>query len=322
MSENIEIAKIINKHIDKSKFKDSLLISSDDINFDTSNEVIDWNIGVKGNHFKYSVYSKDKIAFLLTKLLATERKSDFGTFFHFIKLKHALAILENNEIQLSSLSSLTENDSAEYSEFLSRYNYNPAFNDVHISNAKDSIYVFCLTKEFRNQKFWNEYLKDTPGVCIGFRFEKYNIDLFDFFEFIDVIYDDGYSFDFLNDIQREIKNKFNKRLYIGGMNRIARHYKRNKYSWESETRLIFDFFENKMLHQSPYFKGITGKDLNQYLKPEFDEVDKRFFLRINLDNPFFKINISEIICGKEINDDQIITIKSMLSKNVKVWRVN
>ena len=321
MQENIEISKIINKHISTSNYNGEILVNETDINFDERSDTINWSFNLNGGCFKYCVKSNDKLAEFLTNTIVKNRKLDSNTFYHYIPLEFGLNIFERNELQFSSLSSLTKNDSAEYSEFLKLYSHNPAFNGSHISAAKNKIFIFCLTNKFDNQKFWNEYFKDTPGLCIGFKFEKADERLLGFYEFLDVLYDDTNNFDFINYIQEELHQKYCKRLFIGGINRIARHYKRTKYAWERETRLIFDFLENNKLHQTSFFNGIMGTNLETYLQPEFDKENNRHYMRIKFNNPFFKIKICEIICGKKVDDKHIDEIKSLVPNDVKVWRL-
>ena len=321
MQENIEIAMIINKHIATSIYNNGeILVNETDIDFNEKKDTIKWNFKSNGGCIKSRIESNDKLAEFLTNTIVKNRKLDGSTFYHYIPLEYGFNIIEHNELQFSSLSYLTKNDSEEYSEFLRRYSCNPAFNEEHISKAKDKIFIFCLTNKPDNQKFWDEYIKGKPGLCIGFKFEKADERLLAFFEFLDVLYDDTHNFDFINHIQEELYQKYCKRLFIGGINRIARHYKMSKYSWERETRLIFDFLENAKLHDISYYKGITGTNLERHLKPEFDEVNNRHFMKIKFDNPFYKIKIKELTYNKYISNERLVRIKSLLPKEVKVHK--
>lgn len=318
MQENIEISKIINKHIAESNYNGLIIVKESDINYDEKSDNINWSFTLDGGCLRYSVKSNDKLAEFLTNTIVKKRKLDMKIFYHYIPLEYALNIIDRNEIQFSALSSLTENDSTEYSEFLHRYSYQPVFNEKHISVAKDKIFIFCLTNCPDNQKFWVEYIKEKPGLCIGFQFEPADERLFNFYEFLDVLYDDTDNFDFINRIQEELHQRYNKRIFIGGINRIARHYKRSQYSWETETRLIFDFLENYKLHQTTFFKGITGTNLESYLHPEFDNKNNRHYMRMKFDNPFFKIKLKELTYNQYVSNEQLVKIRSLLTKEVRV----
>jgi len=311
------IAEIINKHLENSPFQNLISVNENHINYNEEDAAINWKISVTGNQLKYSIGSNEK----LTK----SRLYDSGTFYHFKNYTRALQVIKDKEIQLTALNSHISNDSAEYSEFIRRYGHNPVFNNDFIETARKNIFIYCFTKHFRNERFWNEYAKNHIGICIGFRFENFNPDLIDLFSFVDVIYDDGYNFDFINDIQRELLYKFNKHLSIGGLNRFAKYYKRKRYSWESETRLVFDLNENnelqKLLKGDSKFGGgkIPEIDLNNFIN--VTQEDNRRFVTLKFNNQFFNLKISEIILGSEVNSNQSEELSKLVSDDVHLWQI-
>lgn len=329
-----ELVDIINKHISKSEFKDMLSVTETDINeksITNKESFIGWEFHVQNINGRKLIVSNDKFVNFFSNLSST-RKYDYGAMYHFIPFKYALEILKNNKIQLTELSSLTEVDSSEYFEFFHRYNYLDIYKPEEIKSARKMIFIFCFTKDFRIEKFWDKNKnidnKEKKLICIRFNFEHFYDEKIGLFDLGDVVYDYGYKFDFINDIQRELKDKFGKYLYWGGFNRFSRFYKRDIYDWESEIRLVFDFDESDRLQKKFSGNSILGGvkipeiDLNNYLSPEFNNLQNRRFIRLKLRNPFFKLKISEIICPINMLDEQIEKIKSCnKDDNIKIWRM-
>ena len=129
------------------------------------------------------------------------------------------------------------------------------------------------------------------------------------YEFRDIAYDDGYTYDFINDIRSGFLKCFEKELFIDGVTKFAQFYKRGKYSWESESRLCFDYC---MYNYSAIFP--VCKDMS-------DGKIEREYIVVPLANCFWSLNIEEIICGKNVTQDQIREIKSVaLPLGMRVWK--
>lgn len=320
-----EIAEIINKHIENSPFKNLIKVTENHIHHNEEDKYINWEISITGQPFKYQIGFNDKLADLLTKKLTKSRLYDFGTFYHFKNYDRAVQIIQDKEIQLTALNSHITNDSAEYSEFIRRYSHDPVFDNDFIKTARENVFIFCFTKHFRNERFWNEYAKNNSGLCIGFRFEEINENTAELFSLVDVIYDDGYNFDFINDIQRELLHRFDKYLLIGGLNRFAKYYKRKRYSWESETRLIFDFNENNKLQKLLNGDSILGGgkmpelDLTNYL--QINQESNRRFVKIKFNNTFFKLKVTELIMGSNVTSTQKDELSELVDDDVHLWQV-
>ena len=257
---------------------------------------------------------------LFDDIIKRDRKYDYGQFYHFKPFNRAYNIIHDGKIQLTALSNHSDKDLVEYSEFLNRYCHNPLLNDQHIDDAKKDIYIFCFTKHFRNERFWEEYAKELTGICLVFRFTNFKELLNPLYCLVDVAYDNENIFDFINHIQDEIFDKFGKHIFIGADRSFARHFKRARYSWESEIRMIFDFHENEKLLNSQF--SVNGINLNNYIKKEIDNKTNRRYIRLPFKNPFFELKIDEIICGKEVTDTKLKEIKRIASDVDFIWRIS
>ena len=52
----------------------------------------------------------------------------------------------------------------------------------------------------------------------------------------------------------------------------------------------------------------------------FDESRPEFLTKVHFDNPFFKIKVSEIICGANVTDEQMVELRRQTKGEVLVWR--
>lgn len=320
MKDKPKISEIINKHLKKSPFKDEIKVSENDIDFHNNRKYIHWQVALKGSQLDYEVVDNNKFAELLNRKLKIDRKQDKGTFYHFSCYNIAQKMLTKKEIQLSSLTSQFSNDSAELIEFIHRYLNATYPNPQSLLDISSNIFVFCFTRHFRNEKFWSDYANEDTGICLGFRLKDINLELAHLFDFVDIFYDDGYSFDFINDIQRELDFYYEKKLFIGGLNRFARNYKRQRYAWESETRLIFDIDENKrLLDFYEQMRCCEPKhDLMRYFKIIKD--DDREYIQLNFINEFFTLELDEVIFGKKVSQSQIDEIEAFVNEDVHCWQ--
>jgi hypothetical protein len=313
-----EIADLINKQLDLCDFDFSVRkVTANDIRFNNRYEITNVLVFEEGADPIMEIFEK----------LSKNRYEDYGQFHHFKSSSIALDIIKNREIQVSSLFSNDKNDFAEYTEFYKRIGmFHPlvatdfqrkAFEnkinpkDVRPSDIeRDHIFVLCLTQDNHNERFWRNYASDDHGVAIGFRFWDFEDEGKKLYDFRDVFYDRGYSFDFYNAIDYELR-RYNKMLFASGVDRFAKFYKRSKYNWENETRLCFHY-------DAPESLG-----LNKYLDKAFPiQTDEKMGRRyINLPfagnekvNPFFQLAITELVCGKYVPKDIVTELKAQLTE--------
>jgi len=175
--------------------------------------------------------------------IAANRVGDFGEFFHFKNFERGLEIIQNRSLRLFSLESQSENDYAELSEYYFKYSRPNHFHttDSTIREYRDKTFIFCFTKNFRNERFWSDYARNDTGLALGFTFTKFKWRNFDghYCQFRDVFYDDGYALDFINEIRAKVMRKCKVNVDFEPYVCIwfPYFYKRVKYLWEDETRL-------------------------------------------------------------------------------------
>ena len=265
----------------------------------------------------------------LFKQLTKNRYKDYGQFHHFKKFEFALNIIKNRSVQVSSLFSNDANDFAEYTELFKRLGmFHPLLSkdfqkkawenniDPNDETPSDSdrrhIFVMCFTQDNHNEKFWKNYANNDHGVAIGFRISDYQEEARKLYDFRDVFYDTGYSFDFFNAINYKIRKEFNKIIFAEGLIMFSKFYKRAKYNWENETRLCFHY-------DDPKIPGIpTSKFLETHFPIQEAAGIDRTFIELPLEgtekeNPLFKISITEVACGKFVSADEFMELKQALS---------
>lgn len=309
-NEREEMARIFNEVISKTEFSEIVdETAADDFSENDNSQLIHWadqNGLLNGRNKLIPIFSS----------VATDRKKDIGQFYHFkANLEIIKSILVERKIQLTALEYHGDNDHAEYSEFFKRSEYFGHFCDGNINELKRKIFILCLTKNFREKLFWQNYANEGTGACIVFRFE-FKEDNQAFYELRDVGYDSGYRFDFINELRYKFFREFNKELFINGITKFAQFYKRDKYRWENETRLSFNFnigsFANCL--EKP-FEIKTQEDEDGNIAREFIE------LKFD-DNPFFKLKIDEVICGVNMDETDFKEISNLCSPNTKVWKTH
>lgn len=281
----------------------------------------------------------DSFCDIIYKTLSKNRVNDFGNFYHFKDLKRTIEIINTQKIKLYPLPKHNKNDNTESLELLRRYWYglHEKIGKSHYEvtdhslddNIPETVHIFCLTKDFRNEMFWQKYANNDNGVCINFEFEHFNsmtVHHKKSFEFRDVFYDDGYTFDFLQDIRFKIENIGVKYNIVPKSQWFKYYFKRKKYSWENETRISINF--------QNYIQSIINSDdkdksklINEYSKTYrseiYDKENKTNMkpLCLELDNDFFKMKIVEIICGKNISNEDYISIRKICAeKKIKIWK--
>jgi hypothetical protein len=251
------------------------------------------------------------------------RNYDFSRLFHYLKYEYAIKILENNKIQLSSLSYLWKNDPLEYSEFFRRIGMD---NISGIEKIKDNIFVFCLSDNIRNEEAWKLYGNNESGIAIGFKFKWFsNKEEHEILYLLkDVYYYRNCDFDFYIELQNKLFKKFKRKFLLEGLSTFSKFYKREKYSWEREIRLCFDYDLNEFMCNNASKKGIVWPNecnLKNYFNKEFDIESNRHFISVPLKNDLFELEINEIICGKKVSDEQMTHLKTLANNSsINIWR--
>ena len=222
---------------------------------------------------------------------AKDRRSDQVSFFHFLKYTHALSSLREKALQLTAMKYFESNDHAEYSEFLRRCGY--AKNGI--DGDKRRLFVLCLTHRSDVQRFWSEYADNDSGVCLRVRLSRLEPGMSEYWDLRDVVYDDGSRFSFLKEIRDEFQREFARELFIDGVDKFARFYKRHTYSWETETRVTFDY----RLHE--HFESAFPV---QETKDSQDRVIREF-ISVPFENQFYVLSLEQVICGTKVSDQQM-----------------
>lgn len=278
--------------------------------------------------------SNDNPIMSIFNKLSKNRITDRAQFFHFKSSKFAEEIIATKKIQVSNLLSNQENDFAELSEFYKRLGlyHKLTSSDQSASNGftpdsptlidydRGHTLILCFTKDCHKDVFWEKYAASDTGVCLGFRFEvdfKKPENLLGF-DFRDVCYDHGYRFDFLNHINYHFIKKFGHQLYIGGVSKFAKFYKRGKFEWENEVRLVFDYTGGL---------GGNGDILKQTFPLLENTTSDRKYIEVPLgndaNNPYFSLTIDEVICGKHVEDEIYDRLKVSLANNfpqATIWK--
>ena len=303
-----EMARIFNEIISKTEFSGVVNEAvADDFSEICKQQLIWWasqNGLINGRNKLIPIFSS----------IATNRKRDTGQFFHFkANIDIIKSILQDRKVQLTALKYHGENDHAEYSEFFKRSEYFDHFCDGNIQELKRKIFILCLTKNFREKLFWENYAKKGTGACIVFRFE-YKGDKQACYELRDIGYDSGYRFDFISELRHKFLNEFDKELFIDGITKFAQFYKRDKYRWENESRLSFNFNIDS-------YKNCLESSFEIKSQKDDEGNIKREFIELNFDdNPFFNLVIDEVICGANMDDTVFENIKSLMP-NIDVWKL-
>lgn len=316
------IAEIINSHIPKEQL--NCLVPPV-----TAENVMEAKTGT----IDFIGYDPIKTLF---RLLAKDRYADLGQFHHFKSFSVALDIIKSKSIQVSNLVANQENDFAEFSEFYKRVGLYKGFIPLdypeqlkkgafnanalcQLDLTRENTFILCLTQDNHNEKFWHKYGRNDTGIAIGLRFSEFREDQKRQYNFRDVFYDSGYSLDFLNQINYDLKREFGSMLYFSDLHKFTPFYKRGKYSWENETRLSF------MYKHENYNLGVT---LDSVFPIQTDQHTMRKYICLPIDNPdmpnpLFKLTIDEVVCGSKVTDTQFQELKKQLLLNFPkslIWK--
>ncbi|MCL2207878.1 MAG: hypothetical protein FWB90_07285 [Fibromonadales bacterium] len=200
-----------------------------------------------------------------------------NSLYAFKSPNHAIEMLENNDLRLTSLKKNEENDPLEYQEFWYRLgnisrmipdNYDTKIKNwlcnnkykIPMDEDREQIYIYCLTRN-PSPKHWTEYGDNDKNVCIEYNF-KSKTDNNGPFKDGNVYYDNGYDFDFLREINYYIRAKYGLFFSPSGWTKFALFYKRDKYRWEEETRLSLNSANWPAIRESAKRKenGLEFKD--------------------------------------------------------------
>lgn len=248
-------------------------------------------------------YSEKKSITNYVLSLTPNRIKDEGLFYHYLKLDYAKQIIRKNEIQLSSLSHYLDTDPFEYGEFYRNFiTFHPS---NIIEREKDKIFVFCMTEDCRNNYMWKHYADNEKGIVLGFRFAKKGDASY---HFRNVVYEDGESLDFLKEINFYLQ-KEDLVLSPEGISILSLFYKRKRFESEKEIRLCVDFTGERTLWEE-------NTELIQVIKKE----NNRRYLPLSFDNNLCKIDLCEIICGKNVTREQFEELKNLAHNNIKIWK--
>lgn len=312
------MAEIVNEAISTSEFPTFTVTHND---FDPNDSFMG------GGLIKWS-NSNDNPVTKAFNLTALNRITDKGQFFHFKTLNIAQSIISNKSVQVSNLLSNQANDFAEYSEFYKRLGlfhqlipkdycqqkhtntFNPASKSP-MDEERENILILCFAKEGHKERFWKDYANNDNGVCLAFRLLNFDPQYAMLYNFRDVSYDNGYRFDFINHINYHFINEFGRQLFVEGITKFSKFYKRGKYEWENETRLAF--------HYNFDFGGY-GTDLQRVFPLQTDPTTQRKFINLPLQgnitpNPYFTLTIDEVICGRNVSPTDYAAIETALRAN-------
>ena len=276
----------------------------------------------------------DSFVYDLFNTAAPNRRAEGTKLYHFKTLKFLQSILETCSIQASNLDSNSQNDHAEFEEFIRRYSnlyplvpkdYEKKRNSVippaerPVDDYRKDTCILCFTQNYDDPRFWEEYVSNSNGVALEFNFLKFKDEIFkgkvksghdyersvkSLYELRDVCYDStGYLFDFINEITYYLYKNYGLLFFIPGSTKMAAWYKRARYTWEKETRLVFDLqyidFLNKK--RDEFFKVDEGTS-----KP-----GERTYVVVPFSNSkhaatssrLFDVELSRIIVGENVSND-------------------
>jgi hypothetical protein len=242
---------------------------------------------------------------------ARDRRDDRGQFYHFLKYDYAMASVQQGSLQHTAMTYFEKNDHAEYAEFLRRCGFWMPFVNGTVNKDKTKLFVLCLTNSSRQQRFWSEYADNDQGVCLCLRLVSLDPHAADLWDLRDVVYDDGYRFDFINEIRYWFEREFARELIVEGIDKFARFYKRAKYSWENESRISFDYRLQQGL--PTMFPESQDRDSHGNITREY--------ISVPLSNQLYTLQIDEIICGGMVSDQRMEDLRLAAGLDqAQVWR--
>ncbi len=200
---------------------------------------------------------------------------DGDILYRFMKSDYAIGALQEKAFRMYNLESQSLNDYAEFTEFykrvgllgylmpeeycrkmcstkknmteIRRHNENPIYCDIGRPNkspqsdrVRNLGHILCFTRNLED-RFWLEYADSDDGVCFEIQVltnSSFGPSQNERIGFNRVSYDSGYDFDFISEINFRLRQYCMKEVMINGLFRFSFFYKRDRYSWEKETRLL------------------------------------------------------------------------------------
>jgi hypothetical protein len=222
------------------------------------------------------------------------------SLFHYKRFDLAGKFIENDYVTASALSNFTDEtkkeDVKEYEHFFKTVNIGT--DQSSIDKQKDDLFIFCLTDNNCTERFWDEYANKGKGLCLELEitYKPGNI----WYDLNRICYDndDENKFQFFADMQKKIHETFDKYLSINGLAKFGALYKRNRFAWEQETRLL--------IHKDNGIFKIT-------------ETDNKKYMIIPFNNQLFSIKIKSVTLGNNLSNNQRKEIENLLKeKNIKL----
>ncbi len=228
---------------------------------------------------------------------ARDRRQDDIRFYHFLKYGYALKAVKEKALQFTAMKYFDGNDHAEYSEFLRRCGYCKD----GVDGDKRKLFVSCLTNTSESERFWCEYADGDKGVCLCLRLSKVNAKNAEYWDMRDVVYDNGQRFSFIRKIRDAFRREFDRELYIEGVDKFARFYKRQKYEWEKETRITLDYrCHHDLATLFPIYE--TNDDQSQVI---------REFIVVPFKNELYTLTLDEVLCGSNVSDFEMEDLRGV-----------
>jgi len=249
------------------------------------------------------------------------------------KAKRLVDMIKNDELHLTNLFLNEGNDPSEFSEVLLRCGqlrnfipddycaqankcsssscsnpvwFNSANGTLPIDDIRKKIFIYCFTSTFNKAKHWFEYADEDKGICAEYDIDIKNGIANQFIHFGRVHYDKGYDFEFVKEITNMIRKKYNLGFTPIGITKMAMMYKRNKYNWEDELRIVAnseDSVVNTIItNNSNYFSLVNNN-----------------VLKIKNHNPYITWEIKRVMLGNRITPKDKAAIEKVChSKGITV----
>jgi hypothetical protein len=159
------------------------------------------------------------------KKFAPSCKENTGAYYHYKSFAGAFEIIKSGKILASALSNY-QKDTEDVKEFEYLFRTLHLKNQNYVDNEKENNYIFCLTKENKDNKFWEEYTRKEDahtGLCIEFNITVKDVNCFDF---RNLCYDKHNLFAELGKMVSNIHNNVNGQyFFIDGITHFAAYYK-------------------------------------------------------------------------------------------------
>lgn len=241
--------------------------------------------------------------------------NDKTDFYHILDIEYAITLLEKKEIQLTAIPYYFGKDPFEYIAYM-YLDFNPNIKLKKIDQSADYYFIFCLTESIKKQKLWNPKNNEKKiAIKLNFEFNWQIKTILPIFQLRNVVYIDN-KLDFIKELQIRLKRELNMTFNIKDELILARYFKNSLYKSEKEIRLCFDY-------QRYIDENKRGKELEEvsnqlgysYKKIEILNDNKRNYIKMPLNNEYFNLNITQIICSNKIKEEDSYRIERIASNN-------